>query len=152
MPNRYEREIEEILNKMEESEPRRGLGDRIRPLQRPPSRARSRSQVHVAFPEMLMLISIVLTLIAVGVAYFLGAADIVTGAIGMVALLLFVVALIVSWRDRFRPPLKSQWHGNTYVEVTPIRRRNPFSAIATQIRVIRLRMQYRRSQRDNGER
>lgn len=150
MPNRYEREIEEILNKMEESEPRRGLGDRIRPLQRPPTRARSLPRFHIAFVELLMLISIFLMLIAVGIAYFIGAADVVTGTIGMVALVLFVVALVVGWRDRFRPPLKSQWRGNTYVEVTPIRR-NPFNAIATQIRVIRLRMQYRRAQRDNGE-
>ena len=150
MPNRYEREIEEILSRMEESEPRRGLGDRIRPLQRPPTRPRSLPRMRIAFAEILMLLAIVLTLVAAGIAYFNGAADIVTGIIGSVALVLFVVALVVGWRDRFRPPLKSQWRGNTYVEVTPIRR-NPFSSIATQIRVFRLRMQYRRSQRDNGE-
>jgi hypothetical protein len=150
MPNRYEREIEEILSRMEESEPRRGFGDRIRPLQRPPSRARSLPSFNISFIEILMLLSIFLTMIATGIAYFNGVADLITGIIGVVALVLFVVALVVGWRDRFRPQPKSQWRGSTYVEVTPIHR-NPFSAIATRIRVFRLRMQYRRSQRENGE-
>ena len=150
MPNRYEREIEEILNRMEEDEPRRGLGDRIRPLQRPPSRARSLPSIHLAFAELLMIISLVLTMIAAGIAYFNGAGDVITGIVGGVALFLFVVALVVGWRDRFRPPSKPQWRGSSEVKVTPIRR-NPFSALATRIRVMRLRRQYRRAQRENGE-
>jgi uncharacterized membrane protein YtjA (UPF0391 family) len=150
MPNRYEREIEEILSRMEETEPRRGLGERIRPMQRPPARARSFPTFHISLVEALMLFSIVLTLIAAGLAFFDGAPDLITGIIGMVALVLFVVALVVGWRDRFRPQPKAQWRGPPYSKVTPLRR-NPFSAIATQIRVLRLRLQYRRAQRDNGE-
>jgi len=150
MPNRYEREIEEILSRMEEDAPRRGLGDRIRPLQRPPTRARSLPSIHIAFVELLLLISIILTMVAAGIAYFNGVADLTAGIIGVVALVLFVLALVVGWRDRFRPPSKPQWRGSSEVKVTPIRR-NPFSAIATQIRVIRLRRQYRRAQRENGE-
>lgn len=150
MPNRYEREIEEILSRMEEDTPRRGLGDRIRPLQRPPARARSMPSIHIAFVELLLIISIILTMVAAGIAYFNGVADLTAGIIGVAALVLFVVALVVGWRDRFRPPSKPQWRGSSQVKVTPIRR-NPFSAIATQIRVIRLRRQYRRAQRENGE-
>lgn len=150
MPNRYEREIEEILNRMEESEPRRGFGDRIRPMQRPPSRARSMPSLRVPFADVLMLLSVILVLVAAGLAYFEGSATIVTGIIGAIALVLFVVALVVGWRDRFRPQKKAQWRGPSYVEVTPIRR-NPVSALMTRIRVIRLRMQYRRGQRENGE-
>ncbi len=150
MPNRYEREIEEILNRMEESEPRRGLGDRIRPMQRPPSRARSAPTIHIAIVEILMLVSIALTLIAMGIAYFEGSANLLTGIIGLVALVLFVVALVVGWRDRFRPQSKPQWRGATFENVTPLRR-NPLSALATRIRVLRLRLQYRRAQRDNDE-
>ena len=150
MPNRYEREIEEILSRMEESEPRRGLGDRIRPVQRPPVRARSMPRFSVSFVEALMLLSILLTLIACGLAYFNGAADLITGIIGAVALALFVVALVVGWRDRFRPQHQTQWGRSAHAQVTPIRR-NPFSAIATQIRVFRLRRQYRRAQREHDD-
>lgn len=150
MPNRYEREIEEILNRMEEDEPRRGRGDRIRPLRRPPARTRSFSSIHLASVELLIFISLVLTMIASGIAYFNGVADVVTGIIGLVALVLFVVALVVGWRDRFRPSPKSQWRGSSQVKATPIRR-NPFSALATRIRVIRLRRQYRRAQRESGD-
>ncbi|HET9109735.1 MAG TPA: hypothetical protein VFN78_02810 [Ktedonobacterales bacterium] len=150
MPNRYEREIEEILSRMEESEPRRGFGDRIRPMQRPPSRARSLPSFRVPFADVLMLLSIILVLVASGLAYFEGSATVVTGIIGAIALVLFVVALVVGWRDRFRPKKKAQWRGPSYVEVTPIHR-NPVSALLTRIRVIRLRMQYRRAQRENGE-
>jgi len=147
MPNRYQREIEEILSRMEESEPRRGLGDRIRPVQRPPIRARSLPTTNLSVVEALLLASILLTLIACGLAYFDGAADLISGVIGVVALVLFVVALVVGWRDRFRPQHKAAWRGPTSAQVTPIHR-NPFSAIATQIRVYRLRQQYRRAQRD----
>jgi hypothetical protein len=150
MPNRYQREIEEILNRMEETEPRRGLGDRVRPVQHSPTRARSLPTLRISLVEALMLLSIILTLVATGLAFFDGSANVVTGIIGMVALVLFVVALVVGWRDRFRPQPKTQWRGATAGKVTPLRR-NPFSAIATQIRVFRLRLQYRRAQRDNGE-
>ena len=135
MPNRYEREIEEILSRMEDSEPRRGRGDRIHPVQRPPTRARVRRTW---------------TLIATGLAYYDGSADPITGIIGAVALILFVVALVVGWRARFRPQRAEQWRGGPSAVVTPLRR-NPFSALVTRIRVFRLRMQYRRAQRENDD-
>ncbi|HEY7849526.1 MAG TPA: hypothetical protein VIC27_05635 [Ktedonobacterales bacterium] len=150
MPNRYQREIEEILSRMEESEPRRGLGDRIRPMQRPPTRSRSLPTWRLPFVEALILLSIALTLIAVGLAYFDGSAGLITGIIGSAALVLFVVALVVGWRSRFRPQQAAQWRGASQSNVTPLRR-NPFSALATRIRVFRLRMQYRRAQRDNDQ-
>jgi hypothetical protein len=150
MPNRYEREIEEILSRMEESEPRRAFGDRIRPMKRPPSRARSLPSFHFPFVHVLMLVSILLVLVATGITYFEGSANLVTGIIGSIGLVLFVVALVVGWRDRFRPHKKAQWRSPSYVEVTPIRQ-NPISMLMTRIRVFRLRMQYRRAQRDNGE-
>ena len=151
MPNRYQREIEEILSRMEESEPRRGRGDRIHPLQRPPTRARVRRTWRVPLPELLLLLSIALTLIATGLAFYNGSADLITGIIGAVALILFVVALVVGWRDRFRPQRAAQWRsGPSNTVVTPLRR-NPLSALATRIRVFRLRMQYRRAQRENDD-
>ncbi len=150
MPSRYEREIEEILNRMEESEPRRGFGDRIRPMQRPPSHTHSLPRLHISLVETLILLSIFFTLLATGIAYFNGVADIVTGIIGLVALILFVVALVVGWRGRFRPKRSAHWRGSTTAEVTPLRR-NPISALVTRFRVMRLRKQYRRAQREHED-
>ena len=150
MPSRYEREIEEILSRMEESEPHHGLGDRIRPFQRPPTRRRSLPTMRIPFEVILILLAVVFALVSAGIAYFNGDANIVSGILGAIGLLLFVVALVVGWRDRFRPPTKSQWRGPSPTTVTPMRR-GFFGAIATQLRVLRLRMYYRRSQRDNGE-
>lgn len=152
MPNRYQREIEEILSRMEESEPHRGPGDRTRPFQRPPSRARSLPAIHLPLSVLLLLVSIALTLIATGLAFYNGTADLITGIIGAVALLVFIVGLFVGWRGPFRRRSTPQWHGSSsaYVEPTPIHR-NPLSALLTRIRVYRLRQQYRRAQRDSDE-
>lgn len=150
MPSRYEREIEEILSRMEESEPRHGLGDRIRPFQRPPTPRRPLPTLRFPVEVVLILLAVVFALIAAGIAFFNGDATVVSGILGAISLVLFVVALVVGWRDRFRPPTKSQWRGSSYTTVTPIRR-GFLGAIATQLRVLRLRMYYRRSQRDNGE-
>lgn len=150
MPNRYQREIEEILNRMEEDEPRRGFGDRIRPLRRPAARARSLPSFHIAFAELLIIMSAILVMIATGIAFYNGAADLISGIIGMVALVLFVVALVVGWRDRFRPSPKPTWRGSSQSRVTPISR-NPFRALAMRFRIMRLRQQYRRAQKDQGD-
>lgn len=154
MPNRYQREIEEILSRMEDSEPHRGPGDRTRPFQRQQARARSRRSIHLPFANLLLLVSVALTLIATGLAFYNGAANLLTGILGAVALLLFIAGLIVGWRSYGRPRSTSQWRGpntSTYVEQpTPIHR-NPLSALITRIRVFRLRRQYRRAQREHDE-
>jgi hypothetical protein len=154
MPNRYQREIEEILSRMEDSEPHRGPGDRTRPFQRPPARARTLPSIHLPFANLLLLVSVALRLIATGLAFYNGAANLLTGILGAIALLLFIVGLIVGWRSYGRPRSTSQWRGSNsaYVEQqpTPIHR-NPLSALITRIRVFRLRRQYRRAQRDHDE-
>lgn len=156
MPNRYQREIEEILSRMEESEPQqRGPGDRIRPLRRPAPRTPRSSlpSVHIALSPLLLLVSVALTLIATGWAFYNGAPDLITGAIGAGALLIFIVGLFVGWRGQFRPQRTSQWRGTGPSSVagpTPIRR-NPISALITRFRVYRLRQQYRRAQQQNDD-
>lgn len=150
MPNRYQREIEEILSRMEEDEPHRGFGDRGRPKRRAPSRGRSLPSIHVAIVDLLILIAVVLAMVATGFAFYDGAPGLISGIIGMAALVLFVVALVVGWRDRFRPPSKPAWRGSTDRPVTPIRR-GPFSALAARLRVRRLRQQYRRAERERHD-
>lgn len=153
MPNRYQREIEEILSRMEDSEPQRGPGDRTRPFQRPPSRARSLPSIHLPFGDLLLLASIAITLIATGLAFYNGAANLLTGILGAVALLLFLLGMIVGWRAQVHPRTTSRWRGPSNAanaEPTPIHR-NPLSALITRFRVYRLRQQYRRAQRDRDE-
>ena len=151
MPKRYEREIEEILSRMEESEPQKGFGDRIRPFRRPlrPRGSRTLNFPQISAIELLFVLAIALALIASGLAFFDGAPDIWSGVIGLVALTLFVVALVVGWRDRFRPSTQPRWRGNS-VEPNRIRR-GPFSALAAQVRIWRLRQQYRRAQERQSE-
>lgn len=145
MPNRYEREIEEILNRMEESEPRKGLGDRIRPFRRRPARpARDLPSIHLPLLEMLLLIAIFLFLVAAGLAFYDGEPTPLSGWIGLAGLISFVVALVTGWRERFRPSTPPKWREDA-LGPTPIRR-GPLAALAAQIRIWRLRQQYRSGQ------
>ena len=150
MPNRYEREIEEILNRMEESEPRKGFGDRIRPFRRPrPTRPRGMPMRQFALMEILFLLAITFILIASGLAFYDGDATVASGVIGLLGLVFFVVAIVAGWRDRFRRSSQPKWRGNT-VEPGHIRR-GPFGALAARIRIMRLRREYRRAQSQQDE-
>jgi hypothetical protein len=145
MPNRYEREIEEILNRMEESEPHKGLGDRIRPFRRRPARPpRDLPSVHIPFMEALLLIAIFLFLVAAGLAFYDGEPTPLSGWIALAGLISFVVALVTGWRDRFRPSPPPQWREDA---LAPARiRRGPLAALSAQLRIWRLRQAYRRGQ------
>jgi hypothetical protein len=148
MPNRYQREIEEILNRMEESDPQKGSSARIRPFRRPkPQRPRGLSAPHIPIVELLLLLAIALVLIGSGLAFYDGGATPVSGTIGAVGILLFVVALVVGWRDRFRPS-SPRWRG-TALDNTPDRP-GPFGDLAARIRIWQMRQRYRRGQRQQG--
>ena len=149
MPSRYEREIEEILSRMEESEPRHGLGDRIRPFQRPTAPRRSLPTMRFPLEVLLILFAVVFALVAAGIAFFNGDATVASGILGAIGLVLFVVALVVGWRDRFRLSSQPKWRGNT-VEPSHIRR-GPLGALAARIRIMRLRREYRRAQSQQDE-
>ncbi|MEO7000988.1 MAG: hypothetical protein ABI068_04200 [Ktedonobacterales bacterium] len=167
MSNKYQREIEEILRNMEGSgssaEPRRGadtpLDDRITAFRRTSTRARVRRPrlpiLQISVAEWLFLLSIVLALAAAGLAYYENGATVVSGAVALAAFVIFVLALILSWRDRFRPRTTPSWQGNATFRdemnrITANRplRRNPFSELATQLRILRLKLRYRSSHRD----
>ena len=153
MPNRYEREIEEILNRMEESEPNKGAGDRIRPFRRPkpkPVRPHGLPTPRIALLELLFLIAIFLLLVAAGLAFYESGPTLISGAIAAAGLLLFVVALVAGWRDHFRPSTTPRWrehaldHDQDRDSDHPPR--GPLDSLAGRIRIWRLRQQYRRGQ------
>jgi len=151
MPNKYQREIEEILRNMERTEPRQGLGDRIRAFNRP--RPRPRRDFHWALntSETCILIGIALALLAAGIAYYLQGDLFIpvlrlslNGIIAVAAFAFILAGLIVAWRERFgygrRQPT---WRGNV-VDMTP-RRRGPFNSLTTQYRILRLKLRYWRT-------
>ena len=73
MPNKYEREIEEILRNMDRPEPKTGLGSRIRAFNRPrPRRARRAWDIGLSASEVFMLLGIAVIMLAAGLAYFWG--------------------------------------------------------------------------------
>ena len=167
MSNKYQREIEEILRNMEgadaSAEPRRGvdtpLDDRITAFRRPAARARVRSPrlpaLQMTGGEWLFLLSIVLALAAAGIAYYESGATVVSGYVALVAFVVFVLALALSWGGRFRPRATPAWRGNAFQDEMnrinarrSMRRSNPFSALMTQWRILRLKLRYRKSHRD----
>lgn len=153
MPNKYEREIEEILRNMDRTEPRPGLGNRIRAFNRPRERAPRQSRIAGPSSEVLFLIGIVLALIAAGLTFeasgdvLLGPVSI-NGVLAVVGFLFLAAGLVVGWRGRFRPLTAykpTSWRGDNIVELP--RRRGPLSALATQVRILRLKLRYWRMHR-----
>jgi hypothetical protein len=148
MPNRYEREIEEILRNLEQTEPKtaRGpkFGDRQRRKQnvRRPGNRRPVSSLHFTITEWLLVTTVITALVAGGYAY-LQETNIVTGILASVSLIcLILVALSHFVFNRSRP--QPTRYGN--VTITPLRH-NIFSSIKTQWNLFMLKLRYRRRNR-----
>ena len=145
MPNRYEREIEEILRNMEHGDPEtargqkfrerilRGAGPRIR-TQQPRS-----SSWNPSTAERLLVVAVVCAIISGGVAYIFRANifTLVLAIISLVCLILVALSQFLLQPRRAR----SVRYGN--VTITPLRR-GPFSMIRTQWNLLKLKFRYRR--------
>ena len=145
MPNRYEREIEEILRNLEQAEQAKpGLGQKFsgRLRRRPSSvvRTRQRSSFSLRFTvvEWLLIIAVGAALLAGGYAFANETPDIFSGivaAVGTVCLVLIALSHFLFGSRRQPPPR----YGNT-----PPSRRGPFSAFKTQWNLLLLKLRYRR--------
>src|SRR5947209_14951459 len=75
MPNRYEREIEEILRNLETTEPKPGLGQRFgerlrrKPDYRVKPPRRSFPSLHLRTSEWFIILAVIAALVAGGYAY-----------------------------------------------------------------------------------
>lgn len=163
MPDKYMREIEEILRNIERTEPRHDQGERIRPFARPPSRRRRGfSLPHLEPAVALILLGILLTLAGAALAYY--QADpvalrtggtygtLASGVVAAAGFALFLAGLIVAWWARFhgvsssparslrRPPARD--NRDNVVRIRPARS-NPFSRLMTSLRMRRMRRRYR---------
>ncbi|WIG61578.1 MAG: hypothetical protein OJF49_004326 [Ktedonobacterales bacterium] len=150
MPNKYQREIEEILRNMERTEPRQGLGDRVRAFNRPRERAPRAPRLSLTRVEVLYIVGIALIMIAAGLTFYASGQFFIfetiplSGILAVLGFITLVLGLLLGWRERVGGPSPSRpapWRNNV-VEMTP--RRGPFSAISTQFRIMRLKLRYRR--------
>jgi len=145
MPNKYEREIEEILRNMESTEPKQGLGQklggRIRRKSETRSNVRRRGDLslHFGVSEWCLVIAVCASLFAGGWAFAHGSADIFTGVIAVIGAACLGIVLILPFMSRSRYPRQSGRYGN----VTPMRR-NPLNSIATRWNLFMLKLRYRR--------
>ena len=146
MPNKYEREIEEILRNMERTEPKASLGQKFggRHRQRSdqPMNARRRRSLSFNFnfstSGWLLIIAWVAALIAGGYAFAIGEANLITGILAIVATISLIVIVLLPFVSR-RYPTQSSRYGN----VTPLHR-NPLSSLATRWNLFILKIRYRR--------
>ena len=140
MPHKYEREIEEILRNMQRDEPESATG-RSRGFPRPSGRSGFRLGLSTA--EMLLLLGIAFALAGVCVVWFIGnqGGNLLSGILGLTGFVLFIAGLIVAFQASRRPPPPA-WRGNVVEMKT--HRRGPLDEIATQLRLLRLRLRYRR--------
>ena len=143
MPDRYEREIEEILRNLEQSEPgtKQNVNERRRQRVTPPPRPRPRMRTTPAptlsTVEWLLIVAVVLALVAGGYAYIMDA-DLVTGVLAVISFV--CVVLIACSQFVFRP---RQTTKTGYGNVTRIRR-GPVNDIKSRWQLMRLKMRYRK--------
>lgn len=146
MPNKYEREIEEILRNLEQNEPKAGVGQKFneRLRRKPvPQRLRPRStstfSLALTTSDWLLITAIVVAMVAGGYAYIAGQ-SIVTGILAIVGLV--CVLLVAFSQFVFRPRRASSLrYGN--VTITPLRK-GPLHTFRTRWNLFMLKLRYRK--------
>lgn len=143
MPNRYEREIEEILRNLDRTEPRQGLSERIRSFNRPRAPKRREIRTPLSRGELTTLLGIVLILLGAGITFTSNHTSLLSGAIGLAGVVVLVLVLVQSWTGIISGARRTAVWRDNVVDMRPPRR-NPFAAIATRFRIFRLKLRYRR--------
>jgi hypothetical protein len=153
MPNKYEREIEEILRNLERTEPRgsgapRFPGGRATrgPEKRMNTRRRSAPSFQFTFQEWLLVIGVVCALIGGGYAFANQEPTLITGIVAVIGFICLVGVAISSFVSRSRFSARasagsSVRYGN--VTITPLHS-NPLRRLATRWHLFMLKLRYRR--------
>ena len=149
MPNRYEREIEEILRNLEHTDPKSTRGQRpaarMRRSPGPSPRIRQRRGFSVSFSttEWLLIIAVVAALVAGGYAFTLqsaGPGGIFTPILVAISLVCLILVALSYYLFRPRSPHAVRF-GNT--TVTPLRR-SFFGNLKTRWHLFVLKLRYHR--------
>jgi len=145
MPNKYEREIEEILRNLEQTEPKAGVGQKFneRLRRKPAPRVRPRPSntfsLTLTISDWLLLTAIGIALIAGGYA-FIDGQTIVTGILAIVGLVCVVLVAFSQFVFRPRRPSAIRYSNAT---ITPLRR-GPFHTLRTRWNLFMLKVRYRK--------
>lgn len=139
MPNKYEREIEEILRNLERTEPKARLGQRMSErIRRKPRVRRSMSLPRLSFSEWCLAIVLVAALAAGGWAYAQGSGDLGTGIIAVIGM----VCIVLVAASNFLAKPRNQSQTIRYNNVTRLRS-NPLRRLATSWHLLLLKLRYR---------
>ncbi len=147
MPNKYEREIEEILRNLEQTEPKAGIGqkfsDRIRRKPTPRMRPRPRSNFSLTLTtsDWLLVIAVGIALIAGGYAYLDNSPTEFTGILAIIGLVCIVLVACSQFVFRPRRPASIRYGNAT---ITPLRRGGPFHMLRTRWNLFMLKLRYRK--------
>jgi hypothetical protein len=144
MPNRYEREIEEILRNLEQTGPRPGLGRKLSGRIRRKSdysahtRGRGLPLLNLSASVWFLAIAVAAALFAGGFAYAQGEANPVTGIVAVVGALCLLLVVLSPF---FSASHHTQATG--YSNMTPLRT-NPLQGLVARWNLLLLRLRYRR--------
>ncbi len=140
MPNKYEREIEEILRNLERTEPKATISQRVQKRIRRKTQARPRMAMpQLSFSDWCLVIALVAALAAGGWAYAQNNADVITGTVALIGA---VCILLVALSNFLVKPRSSS--ATRYNNVTRLHR-NPFRRMMTSWHLLMLKLRYRRN-------
>jgi len=144
MPNKYEREIEEILRNLESTGPKASRGQKFgenfrrKSSNRPLSRGWNYYLLRLKPTDWFIVAAVVGALIAGGVAYARGGAVFVTGIIAILSFLCLLAAILSPFISR--PPSRRYTREGNITRL----RFNPFRGIVTRWNLFVLKRRYRR--------
>ncbi len=146
--SRYEREIEEILRKIDDDRPP-NVSDRLRTMgRRPPRRPAQRGAPKTEF----WLIAGVAVAFAGETARWIlqpatgGLADLLTGLVVLAAFAMIVATLVLRWVRG--TPTGASWRGTPLDSTRRGGARGPFVELRRRLSLFRLRLSYRRRKRE----
>ncbi len=139
MPNKYEREIEEILRNLERSDPKAGVGRKGAVRERPYVGARHTLPViRLTFSEWCLVIACTTALVGGGWAYAQHAdgGNLITGVLAVIGMICLVCVAVSPFITRTRRPATKKYNNVTRMPG------NPFRRLGTRWHLLMLKMRY----------
>ena len=144
MSSKYEREIEEILRKIDDRQPT--VSDRIRAINQRPTRLRRTPSIRISY-ETGLVVGVLLTIVAATMRWILQFPttnqEWIIGGMALASAILIIVSLILAWIGGNSAP-NAAWRGQSLDQGGRGPRRTPFSYLRTRMNLIKLKMGYRR--------
>jgi hypothetical protein len=142
MPNKYEREIEEILRNLDQSAPKPRLSQRFRrgTTRRPRERQWSLPAFHFGLSDWCLIIAWIAALIGGGWAFAQHGTDgdLFTGSLALLGLGCMVLVVVLAFTPQSRYP------GQTRPGNVTTMRRNPLGSFSTRWNLFLLKRRYQR--------